>query len=134
MSTETTYRSPFNYVQVLIAALGVAYLNVIAYFIGESFGASMEFSGGLIEHVQFAHVIGWTIAPIMVLGLVVFVLGRGKPGLCKVAGWAGLVVAALSIASPIVFATDIATSVTMGVLHLVAGVAFLFAVHHSNKN
>lgn len=134
MSTQPIYRSPFNYVQVLIAALGAVYLNVIVYFLGKSLGASMVFSGGLIEHVQFAHVVALTFFPIMVPGLLVFVIGRSKSGFCAIAQWLGLAVAVLSIISPILFATDLATGITLAVMHLVAGAAFFFAVQRSNKN
>ncbi|WP_054821629.1 DUF6069 family protein [Arthrobacter sp. JCM 19049] len=87
MGAEIQYKSPFNFVQVLILALGAAYLNVIVFFVSESAGGSMVFNGGLVDHVQFAQVLGFTLAPIMILGLLTFAIGSAKPGFCRIAQW-----------------------------------------------
>src|SRR5699024_8560909 len=89
MGAEIQYKSPFNFVQVLILALGAAYLNVIVFFVSESAGGSMVFNGGLVDHVQFAQVLGFTLAPIMILGLLTFAVGSAKPGFCRIAQWLG---------------------------------------------
>lgn len=134
MNAETQPKSPFNFVQVLIAAAGTGFLNVITYFIGSSAGASMVLGENSGERIGFAQVYGFTLLPILILGAVVFVIGRAKPGFCKVAQWLGLIVAVVSIILPIMAAGDIATALTLSIIHLFVGLGLFFAVHYGNKS
>lgn len=134
MGAEIQYKSPFNFVQVLILALGAAYLNVIVFFVSESAGGSMVFNGGLVDHVQFAQVLGFTLAPIMILGLLTFAVGSAKPGFCRIAQWLGAIVAVVSIINPILHATDAATGIALALMHLVVAAAWFVAVRRTNNN
>jgi len=133
VNVESDIRSPFNYVQVIITALGAAYLNVILYFVGQSAGASMKVGVDPVATVSFAQVLGYTLAPMLVLGMLVFGVGRLQPGVCKVAQWVGLAMAILSIALSIMSATSAGTAVFLSLMHVVVGAAWFFAVRHSNK-
>ena len=123
--------SPFNYIQVVIAALAAAYLNVITYFIGGSAGASWELNNGQV--VSFALVLAASWIPILLFGLIVFLIGRKNKGICKVAQWIGLIIALVSIISPVMISADAATAVTLSVMHVISGVAWFFAAHYGNK-
>jgi len=123
--------SPFNYIQVVIAALGASYLNVITYFIGGSAGASWELKNGQV--VSFALVLAASWVPILLFGLIVFLIGRKNKGICKVAQWIGLIIALVSIISPVMISADAATAVTLSVMHVISGVAWFFAAHYGNK-
>ena len=123
--------SPFNFVQVIIAALGAGYLNVIAFFIGGSAGASMQIGDGKVVH--FAQVLGFTWAPLVVLGFIVFLIGRAKKGVTKLAQWVGAIVALGLSAFAIVKAEDAATAVTLVIIHVITAAAWVFAVHYGNK-
>ncbi|MFJ2618321.1 DUF6069 family protein [Glutamicibacter sp. NPDC087344] len=133
MAPQGTPNSPFNFIQVIIAALGAGYLNVIIFFIGGSAGASMQIGASPDDVVHFAQVLGYTAASLIVLGFVVFLIGRAKKGITKVAQWIGLIIAVLSIAFPIMNSVDVATAITLSVIHLMTGVAWFFAVHYGNK-
>lgn len=133
MAPQGTPNSPFNFIQVAIAALGAGYLNVIIFFIGGSAGASMQIGETSHDVVHFAQVLGYTWASVVVLGFVVFLLGRVKKGITKVAQWIGLIIAVASIAFPIMNSADAATAITLSLIHLMTGVAWFFAVHYGNK-
>ncbi|RKS18373.1 hypothetical protein DFO58_2733 [Arthrobacter sp. AG1021] len=133
MAPQGTPNSPFNFIQVAIAALGAGYLNVIIFFIGGSAGASMQIGETSHDVVHFAQVLGYTWASIVALGLVVFLLGRAQKGITKVAQWIGLVIAVASIAFPIMNSADVATAITLSLIHIMTGVAWFFAVHYGNK-
>ncbi|WP_313810480.1 DUF6069 family protein [Glutamicibacter sp.] len=123
--------SPFNFIQVIIAALALGYLNVITYFIGGSAGASWELTNGQV--VSFALVLEASWIPLVFFGLLVFLLGRKNKGICKVAQWIGLIVALVSIISPVMLSADVATAVTLSAMHVITGVIWFFAVHYGNK-
>lgn len=133
MGADTRFRMPFNYAQVLIAAFGAAVLSAFVYFVGEAAGASMDFSGGLFTHLDFIEVIRFSVLPILVLGLLTWVIGRAKPGFCRVAQWAGVAVVVLAIINPILFAADWATGIALAVMHLIVGASWYLAVNWSNR-
>lgn len=133
MNPDSQPKSPFNFIQVLIAAVGTAYLNVIAFFIGSSAGADMMIDEITGEHVGFQQVLAFTLIPMIFFGLIVFLIGRGRPGICKVAQWIGVAIAVLSIVFPILNAGDIAAVITLSVIHLITAAGWFFAVHYGNK-
>ncbi len=133
MTAQGQPNSPFNFIQVVIAALGAGYLNVIIFFIGIASGASMKVGSNPEKVIGFDNILQFTWLPLLVLGLVVFLIGRAKKGIVKVAQWIGLIIAVVSMISPIMTAADVATGVTLSVIHVVTGVAWFFAVHYGNK-
>lgn len=133
MGADTRFRMPFNYVQVLIAAFGAASICTFIYFVAGAAGASMDFSGGLFRHLDFIQVIRFTVAPIALLGLLTWVIGRARPGFCKIAQWFGVAVVVLSIINPIIFATDLASGIALALMHLIVGASWYLAVNYSNR-
>lgn len=134
MTAQGTPNSPFNFIQVIIAALGIGYVNVITYFIGGSAGASMQIGPNAGDTVHFDRILQFTWIPMIVLGLIVFLIGRAKKGVCKLAQWVGLIVAVVSIIAPIMLSVDFATGLTLSLIHVFTGVAWFFAVHYGNKS
>ncbi|WP_334123072.1 DUF6069 family protein [Glutamicibacter sp.] len=133
MTAQGQPNSPFNFIQVVIAALGAGYLNVIIFFIGIASGASMKVGSNPEKVVGFDNILQFTWLPLLVFGLVVFLIGRAKKGFVKVAQWIGLIIAVVSMISPIMISADMATGVTLSVIHVVTGGAWFFAVHYGNK-
>lgn len=133
MTAQGQPNSPFNFIQVVIAALGAGYLNVIIFFIGIASGASMKVGANPEKVIGFDNILQATWIPLLAFGFVVFLIGRAKKGIIKVAQWVGLVIAVVSSVSAIMAASDVATAVTLTVIHIVTGAAWFFAVHYGNK-
>ncbi len=133
MTAQGQPKSPFNFIQVVIAALGAGYLNAIIFFIGIASGASMKVGSNPEKVVGFDNILQFTWLPLLVFGLVVFLIGRAKKGFVTVAQWIGLIIAVVSMISPIMISADVATGVTLSVIHVVTGAAWFFAVHYGNK-
>lgn len=127
------FKMPFNYVQVVIAGFGAVVTSIFVFFVSEAAGASMQFSGGLFEQLTVQEIVGYTMLPFLILGFITIVVGRFKPGFCKVAQWIGVVVAAISAVSAIMFATDIASAIGFVIINLVIGASWYLAVNYSNK-
>ena len=121
MTAQGQPNSPFNFIQVVIAALGAGYLNVIIFFIGIASGASMKVGSNPEKVIGFDNILQATWIPLLAFGFIVFLIGRAKKGIIKVAQWVGLVIAV------------VATAVTLTVIHIVTGAAWFFAVHYGNK-
>lgn len=134
MTAQGQPNSPFNFIQVIIAALGASYLNVIIFFLGGAAGASWRVGSNAGDVVAFDRLLQFTLIPMIAMGLVVFLIGRAKKGICKIAQWIGLVIAVASIIFPIMNAADFATAVTLSLIHIVTGIAWFFAVHYGNKH
>lgn len=133
MVAETRFKMPFNYVQILIAAFGAASICTFIYFVAGAAGASMNFTGGLFEHLAFIEVIRFTVMPIVVLGFLTWVIGRARPGFCKIAQWVGVAVVVLAIINPIMFAADLASGIALALMHLIVGGSWYLAVNYSNR-
>jgi len=133
MTAQGQPNSPFNFIQVVIAALGAGYLNVIIFFIGIASGASMKVGSNPEKVIGFDNILQATWIPLLAFGFIVFLIGRAKRGIIKVAQWVGLVIAVVSSISAIMTAADVATAVTLTVIHIVTGAAWFFAVHYGNK-
>ena len=127
------FKMPFNYVQVVIATFGAVITSIFVYFVSEAAGASMYFNGGLFTHLTFGEIVGYIVLPFAVLGFLTFLIGRSKPGFCKIAQWLGVAVAVLSIANAVLYAADLASGIGLAVIHLIVGASWYLAVNNSNK-
>ena len=127
------YRMPFNFAQVIIAAFGAAVLCGFVFFVSEAAGASMRFSGELFQNLDFIHILRFTAPPILILGLLTFVIGRAAPRFCRIAQWLGVAVAVVSIIVPILFAEDVLSGIALALMHLIVGASWYLAVNNSNK-
>lgn len=127
------FKMPFNYVQVLIAAFGAVATSIFVYFVSEAAGASMYFNGGLFPHLTVQEIAGFIFLPFVILGFITFLIGRVRPGFCKIAQWIGVAVAVIAIINPILFAQDLASGIGFAVIHLIVGASWYLAVNYSNK-
>jgi hypothetical protein len=127
------FKMPFNYVQVLIAAFGAVVSSIFVFFVSEAAGASMFFNGGPFTQLTFSEIVGFIFLPFAILGFLIFLIGRAKPGFCKVAQWLGVAVAVISIINPILFAQDLPSGIGVAVIHLIVGASWYLAVNNSNK-
>ncbi|PQZ94815.1 hypothetical protein CQ018_05590 [Arthrobacter sp. MYb227] len=127
------FKMPFNYVQVLIAAFGAIVTSIFVYFVSETAGASMFFSGGLFPHLTIQEIAGFIFPTFVILGFLTFLIGRASPRFCKVAQWLGVAIAVISMINPILFAQDLASGIGLAVIHLVVGASWYLAVNYSNK-
>lgn len=127
------YKMPFNYVQVVIAAFGAMALSVLTFFIAEAAGASMHFSGGFFAHIDFIHIVRFTVFPIVLLGFLTYVIGKSHPGICRIAQWAGVALVAVSLVVQFFFAQDAGSAIAVAVMHVIFGASWFIAVDNSNK-
>lgn len=133
MTAQGQPNSPFNFIQVIIGVLGTSYLNVIIFFLAGAAGASRRIGPNPTDVVAFDRVLQFALIPILFFGLVVFLIGRASKGICRIAQWAGLIIAVASIAFPIMHAADAATAVGLSLIHIVTGIGWFFSVHYGNK-
>ena len=133
MQADVRFKMPFNFAQVVIAAFGAMSLSVVAYFIARVIGASMEYSGGLFQNLDFIHIVRFTAPPILVLGFPTFLIGRAKPGFCRIAQVIGVAAVLASAVVQWFFAGDWGTALTVMLMHLVVAASWYVAVNYSNR-
>ncbi|MGV2855699.1 DUF6069 family protein [Glutamicibacter sp. AGC13] len=124
---------PFNFAQVVIAAFGAMALSVLAYFVARVIGASMEYSGGLFQNLDFIHIVRFTALPILILGFLTFLVGRAKPGYCRIAQVIGVAAVLASAVVQWFFAEDWGTALTVAIMHLVVAASWYISVNYSNR-
>ncbi len=133
MQADVRFKMPFNFAQVVIAAFGAMSLSVLAYFIARVIGASMEYSGGLFQNLDFLHIVRFTALPILILGFLTFLIGRAKPSFCRIAQWVGVATVLASAVVQWFFAEDWGTALTVAIMHLVVAASWYIAVNNSNR-
>lgn len=133
MQADVKFKMPFNFAQVVIAAFGAMALSGLAYFIARVIGASMEYSGGLFQNLDFIHIVRFTAPPILVLGFLTFLIGRSKPEFCRIAQWVGVAALLVSAVVQWFFAEDWGTGLAVTIMHLVVAGSWYLAVNYSNK-
>ena len=68
MTAQGQPNSPFNFIQVIIGALGTSYLNVIIFFLAGAAGASRRIGPNPTDVVAFDHLLQFTLIPILFFG------------------------------------------------------------------
>lgn len=102
----------------LLTAAGVALaLNLAAFAAGSLAGAS--WSVGQPYPIAWMAVLVATLVAFTVGGLATWLAARWRPGLQRVAAWAGLALGLVSMVS-LLNAADLATGLALGVMHLMA--------------
>lgn len=132
MGAEIKYKMPFNYVQVVIATFGAVVMSIFVLLVSEAAGGSMKFTGGMFQNVDFIHLLRFIALPFLALGFLTFLIGRARPGFCKIAQWVGAVLVVVSIINPILFAPDLASGIGMSLILLIVGASWYIAVNNSN--
>jgi steroid 5-alpha reductase family enzyme len=83
---------------------------------------------GTTTTVSVLLTIGATAVPLVVAGAVTWYIARRQAGLRTVAQWLGLAVALVSVASALLAATELGTSIALSLMHVIAGIAWFVAV------
>ena len=119
--------APRLWAGLLIAAAAAASVNLVILAIGRAAGASltMEVPDPIV--VEWPSVVVFSTLPLLLGGLVAWLVARRVPPARRWFAWVGLVVAVLSCAV-LLSAPDAATAVTLGAMHLVVGVAWFVAL------
>lgn len=133
MQAEAGFKMPFNFAQVVIAAFGAMSLCVLAYFVARVIGASMQYSGGIFQGLDFIHIVRFTAPPILILGFLTFLIGRSKPGFCRIAQVVGVAAVLFSAVMQWFFAEGWGTALTVAIMHLIVAGSWCVAVNYSNR-
>lgn len=126
------YRMPFNYAQVLIAAFSATALCTFLFFASEAAGASMRDSGLLFRQLQFIDILRVVALPMLLLGMLTFVIGRLAPRFCRFAQVVGVLVVLASLVLTVPFAADLLSAIALAIMHLVVATFWYIAVNYSN--
>lgn len=117
--------SPFRLGRLAVLAVVATVGNALLYVIGSATGASMTAqSAGTTQAIPLALAVGATLVPLLLAGAVTWLIAHRFSGFRRVAQWLGLAVALLSMVSPFVAAVDLATAITLALMHVVAGAAW----------
>lgn len=123
-STSATTVSP---ARLGVAAAAAMAVNLTAYGAGSLADASwvVEGSHGTISAgaAVFA-----SLVPLLLAGVVTWLIGRTRPGFVRFAAWAGLAVGVLTAPMAPLAATDVTTGLCLASMHAVTGVAWFLAL------
>lgn len=113
----------------LAIAIGLAVVvNGIVFWIAVAAGAAGAVTQPAYQELTVLVVILATVLPLALAGVVVWFIARRRPAFRRWAAWLGLVVAVVSAVSPLFVSADVATGVALGVMHIVAGVAWFVGI------
>lgn len=126
-SSAPVATAPPIWVRTLIAAAAVVVLNLVILAVGRSAGASLTMEVPEPTVVEWPAVVVFSTAPLVLGGVVVWLVARRVPQARRWFAWAGLVVAVLSCAV-LVNAPDAATAITLGAMHIAVGIAWFVAL------
>jgi len=124
--TRTT--SPFRRGRYAVIVVTTALVNLIVFLIGSSSGASMLVSTPQTTEIGIPVVLAASVVPLSLAGIATWLIARRVPGFRVWAARIVGVVAVLSAIAPFVMAVDVATAITLAVMHLIVGGAFLLAL------
>lgn len=119
---------PFGLGRHAIFAVAAAAANALVFTIGSGAGASMSIDSPGYSQITLVMSALATLAPLLIAGLVTWLIARKRPGFRRVAQWLGLAVAVLSIVSPFIVAIDMATAISLAAMHVFAGAAWFLGV------
>lgn len=115
-----------SYKKVLVATGIAAAVNASLFAIGSATGATWDVGQPFL--VGIGMVLGATLAP-MLLGGLVAKLAVGKwARLQGILAWSGLAFAIVSSPGGFIASSDLATSIALGLMHVIAGVSWFFGI------
>jgi hypothetical protein len=117
--------------RVLVALVASIALSLVAFGIAAAAGATMlVITPGSPEPVQITalQVVVSLALPMLVVGALVWWLGRSRPMLVRWAAWIGLVVGVLSAGMPFSATSDLPTALALAAMHAIAGVVWFVAL------
>lgn len=124
---------PFRYGRLAIIAVIAAVANALVFAVGSAAAASMSIDSPAYSQITLVMSALATLVPLLLAGAVTWLIARRFPGFRRIAQWAGLAVALLSMISPFVVAQDTATAFALAAMHLVAGAAWFFGVASTGR-
>jgi hypothetical protein len=120
--------TPFDLRRYAAAAVGAVVLNLVALWIGDAAGATLEIDAP--EAINAPTVIAFTLAIMVVAGAGYRFLARRRPSIQHWAPWAGLAFAIVTAVMPFAPSPDTKTGVTLASMHLITGAAWLVGTRH----
>ena len=128
MSSST---APFRYGRFAVFALIAGVINLVLFFVGSAFGGAMAVNSPTLLAIPFFAAFGSTITPLLLAGLVTWLIGKKAPKFVNFAAWLGLIFAFVSIASPLLVAVDMTTGIVLAAMHIVAGLGWFLGIKRS---
>lgn len=123
--------APFRYGRFALFAAIAGGINLVLFFIGAALGGSMAVNSPSYLAIPFFAAFGSTVAPLLVAGLVTWLIGKKAPKFVNFAAWFGLAFAVVSIASPLMAAVDVTTGIVLAIMHVVAGLGWIVGIKKS---
>ena len=127
-TSPTTRSSPFSRRRLLVVAAIAAIINVVVYFIGSAAGATMVVTSPQEMQIPFVVVIIATLLPLLLAGIITWLIARRVPAFHTFARWAGAIVAVVSIIEPFLVTEDTTTALSLAAMHIVGGAAWFVAL------
>lgn len=124
-SMQTDDALGVSLVRILIAIAVSIVLNLGILWIGTSLGAPMLMMAP--QPIDAITVIGFTTVQMLIPGIIVWLLAK-RWNIRRFMAWAGLAFALLTIGASFAAAQDTSTAITLGAMHVVAGIAWLVAL------
>ena len=117
--------------RVLIAIAASIALSLVAFGLATMAGATMlvttPAAPAPIQIIPGQLVVSLAL-PMLIVGSLVWWLGRARPAIVRWAAWAGLAVGVLTAASPFSATSNMATAVGLSAMHVIAGAAWFVAL------
>lgn len=131
MTTASTLDSPWSLDsrRLVLASAIAAGVNLALFAVGSASGATWATSSPM--GIGPLTVAGATLVPLLAVGAVVGSLAARRPNLPRLAARAGLAFGVLGAPIPFLASSDLATSVSLAPMHVVAGLAWFLAVRSS---
>lgn len=114
-----------------LATVAAVIVNVLILLIGDAAGASLEIDAPY-DLNAFAVILSTAVPLLAASAVVVYVLVPRYPAAHRWLAWGGAAFALLTAAMPFTVAEDTGTAVTLALMHVAAGAAWLVAVAPRN--
>ena len=115
-----------SYKKVLVATGIAAAVNASLFAIGSVTGATWDVGQPFL--VGIGMVLGATLAPLLLGGLVAKLAVGKWARLQGMLAWGGLAFAIVSSPGGFIASSDLATSIALGLMHVIVGVAWFFGI------
>lgn len=119
-------RRPFSWSRLTVVTAAALVINLAIYALGKAADATWD--AGAPYEIGAVAVVGATLVPLLLGGLVVSLLARRWPKSQRLLAWAGLVFALVSMPMGYIASQDGPTGLALGAMHVVAGFAWFFGV------
>jgi hypothetical protein len=118
----------------LSAGLVIASLNLLVLGVGHLLGADMlvaQSAGSAASEIGIGSVVLMSLAPTVLGGVALWLAARRSVRGWLAVGWLGLALGLVTVPMPFTVVASTGTSVTLGSMHVVAGLVWLTAVRRA---